>query len=73
MRDNSNEFEKKLLYQMINKVANTSHVEERYAEHPEYIYFNECSRDTDTPLPILSHIFDQTLTLSNYTLSTGHC
>ena len=33
----------------------------------------ECSRDTDTPLPILSHIFANTLTLANYTLSTGHC
>jgi len=33
----------------------------------------ECSQDTDTPLPILSHINANTLNLANYTLSSGHC
>ena len=33
----------------------------------------ECALDTDTPLPILSHINGNTLNLANYTLSTGHC
>lgn len=73
MQDNSSEFEKRILYQMINKVANMPLVEEQKAGHPEYIYFMECSKDTDTPLPILSHIFNHTLTLANYTLSSGHC
>ena len=73
MQDNSNEFEKKILYQIINKAANKPLTEEQFNEHPEYIYYMECSRDTDTPLPILSHIFNNTLTLANYTLSGGHC
>ena len=73
MSDNSSEFEKKVLYQMINKVANMPLIKEQYGEHPEYIYFMECSKETDTPLPILSHIFSHTLTLANYTLSAGHC
>lgn len=73
MADNANEFDKKLLYSQINKVANTVKVEELYNKHPEYIYYMECARDTDTPLPILSHINQHTLTLANYTLSSGHC
>ena len=48
-------------------------IKELYAEHPEYIYYMECSTDNDTPLPILSHIINNTLTLANYTLSSGHC
>ena len=32
------------------------------AEHPEYLYYIECSESTDTPL-----------NLANYTLSSGHC
>lgn len=43
------------------------------AEHPEYLYYIECSESTDTPLPILSHVFGRTLNLANYTLSSGHC
>ena len=73
LEDNANHFDKKFLYMQINKVANTSKVEESYNEHPEYLYFMECSNDTDTPLPILSRINQNTLTLANYTLSSGHC
>ena len=73
MQDNANEFDKRVLYQQIMKVANMPLISEVYAEHPEYIYYMECSQDTDTPLPILSHIFSNTLTLANYTLSGGHC
>lgn len=73
MQDNANEFDKKVLYQKINKVANMPNIQELCAEHPEYLYYMECSQDTDTPLPILSHIYANTLTLANYTLSGGHC
>ena len=48
-------------------------VQELCAEHPEYLYYMECSQDTDTPLPILSHIYANTLTLANYALSSAHC
>ena len=45
------------------------HVQENRADHPEYIYYIECSLDTDLPLPVLSHIYANTLNLANYTLS----
>ena len=73
MLDNSYGFDKKILYQQINKVANMPLVQETHDKHPEYLYYMECSQDTDTPLPILSHIYSNTLTLANYTLSSGHC
>lgn len=73
MQDNADEFDKKILYQKINKVANMPNTVEIQAKHPEYLYYMECSQDTDTPLPILSHIYANTLTLANYTLSSGHC
>ena len=43
MQDNANEFEKKILYQHINKVANMPRIQEAYNEHPEYLYYMECS------------------------------
>ena len=73
MEDNAYHFEKTVLYQQINKVANCLNVQETRAEHPEYVYYIECAQDTDLPLPILSHIYRNTLTLANYTLSTGQC
>ena len=73
MMDNAYEFDKKILYQKINKVANVSRFQETKSEHPEFVYYFECAQDTDTPLPILSHIYANTLNLANYTLSTGHC
>ena len=73
MADNAYQFEKMILYQQINKVANCQRVKENRAEHPEYVYYVACAQDTDLPLPILSHIFGNTLTLSDYTLSSGHC
>ena len=48
-------------------------MKESRSEHPEYVYYVECAQDTDLPLPILSHIYGNTLTLANYTLSSGHC
>ena len=62
-----------VLYQKINKIANSSKVQELHNEHPEYVYYSQCAQDTDLPLPILSHIYGNTLTLANYTLSSGHC
>ena len=73
MEDNAYQFEKMMLYFQMNKVANCQRVLETKAEHPEYVYYMECAQDTDTPLPILSHITGNTLNLSNYTLSGGHC
>ena len=73
MEDNAYQFEKMMLYFQMNKVAKCQRVLETKAEHPEYVYYMECAQDTDTPLPILSHITGNTLNLSNYTLSGGHC
>ena len=43
MADNAYEFDKKILYQQINKVANTPKVLETRAEHPEFVYYFECA------------------------------
>lgn len=43
MMDNAYEFDKKILYQKINKVANVSRFQETKSEHPEFVYYFECA------------------------------
>ena len=43
MNDNAYEFDKRILYQQINKVANCAKVHETKAEHPEFVYYFECA------------------------------
>ena len=40
---------------------------------PQIQYLLSCSKNWETPLPILDKIIRNTLVLQDYTLSEGHC
>ena len=72
MTKNAFEFTKKLEYQKMTKDANQPYTEERYKDDPEQLFFIQCAQDTNVPLMFLSKIHNHTLSLANYTLSSGH-
>jgi hypothetical protein len=40
---------------------------------PNHVFLQHCHEENHNPIPILSTVTNRTLSLGNYTLSSGHC